>query len=67
MALTRLNMNIEEDLLKILDEYAASLHVNRSSALHVALSEFFNQRKTMDTLGKLLEVYQQADGNGKTT
>ena len=65
MSLVRLSMNMEEDLLKALDDYAASMHINRSAALHVALSEFFNQRKTMDTLGKLLEVYQQADGNGK--
>ena len=37
MAVTRLNMNIDSDLIARLDAYADQLHINRSAAMSVVL------------------------------
>ena len=56
MALKRINLNLEESLLEQLDEYAEAMHVNRSAALAVILSQHFMERKAVDTMGNLLEL-----------
>lgn len=50
MALKRVNLNLEEGLLGQLDDYAASMHVNRSAALAVALSQYFSEKRALTTL-----------------
>lgn len=59
MALVKLQANIDEALIKQVDEYAASLHVNRTSAVSVLLSTALNQVKSMDVLQELLTVYKE--------
>ncbi len=67
MALRRVNMNIDEELLTQLDDYANKLHISRSSALAVLLSQLFQSQKTMETMNNLLNAYneeKQKNGNG---
>lgn len=64
MALKRINMNLEEDLLQTLDDYAKSMHVNRSAAVSMLLSQVFYEKKAVATIGDLLEVYR-AEQNAK--
>lgn len=59
MAVTRLNMNIDSDLIARLDSYAEQLHINRSAAMSVVLSTFFQQQDTMKMLGKLTDIYDK--------
>lgn len=56
MALKRINLNMEEDLLETLDSYAESLHVNRSAALAVVLSQFFMEQKAISAIDRLTEL-----------
>lgn len=60
-------MNIDEELLTQLDDYANKLHISRSSALAVLLSQLFQSQKTMDIMNNLLNAYneeKQKNGNG---
>lgn len=57
MALTRLHMNLDTELLARLDSYAEQLHINRSAAMAVILSTYFQQQDTMAMLGKLTDIY----------
>ena len=60
-------MNIDEELLTQLDDYANKLHISRSSALAVLLSQLFQSQKTMETMNNLLNAYneeKQKNGNG---
>lgn len=59
MALKRLNLNLDEDLIASIDDYASSMHVNRSAAISMLLSQYFLGQKTMATLGDLVEVYKE--------
>lgn len=59
-------MNIDEELLTQLDDYANKLHISRSSALAVLLSQLFQSQKTMETMNNLLNAYneeKQKNGN----
>lgn len=56
MALKRINMNLEEDLLENLDKFAESLHINRSAAISVALSQFFMEQKAIGVMDKLTDL-----------
>lgn len=60
-------MNIDEELLTQLDDYANKLHISRSSALAVLLSQLFQSQKTMETMNNLLNAYNEKkkkNGNG---
>lgn len=56
MALKRINLNFDEELLAQLDEYASSMYVSRSAALSMLLSNFFLERKAVNTMDKMMEV-----------
>ena len=53
MAIKRLNLNLDLELVKDLDDYAAKLHINRSAACSAALSQFFTQLKAIDALNSI--------------
>ena len=57
MALRRVNMNIDEELLTQLDDYASKMHISRSSALSVLLSQMFQSQKAMQTMSDLVVAY----------
>lgn len=58
MALKRINLNLDENLLVELDNYAQSLHVSRSSALSVILSQWFMQQKSMTLASDLVQIFR---------
>lgn len=58
MALIRLAVNIDNALMKQIDEYAASLHITRTAAVAVLLSTALQAQKNMNTLEELMKVYK---------
>ena len=56
MALKRINLNLDEELLAQLDAYASSMYVSRSAALSMFLSNFFMERKAVNTMDKMIDV-----------
>ena len=67
MAMRRINLNMEEDLLATLDSYAESLHVNRSAALAVVLSQFFMEQKAISAIDRLTELLKSGQLSAGTT
>lgn len=58
MALQKLVCNVDEGLLKQVDEYAASLHITRTAAVAVLLSTALQAQKSMNTLDELMQAYK---------
>ena len=58
MALQKLVCNIDDALMKQLDEYAASLHITRTAAVAVLLSTALQAQKSMNTLEELMKAYK---------
>ena len=58
MAMKRVNMNLDTDLLKTLDDYAREMHVSRSALVSLLLSQYFYEKKAVATLGDFLEVFK---------
>ena len=48
----RLNINVAQDLIDKVDEYARSMNINRTSAVAVLLSTALNNQKAMNDLGE---------------
>lgn len=59
MALKRINLNLDEELLQQLDDYANKMHISRSSALSVLLSQIFTGQQTLETMNKLMTAYNE--------
>lgn len=59
MALKRINLNLDEELLQQLDDYANKMHISRSSALSVLLSQIFTGQQTLETMNKLMNAYNE--------
>lgn len=59
MALKRINLNLDEELLQQLDDYANKMHISRSSALSVFLSQIFTGQQTLETMNKLMTAYNE--------
>lgn len=64
MALKRINLNLDEELLQQLDDYANKMHISRSSALSVLLSQFFQNQKAMQTMNDMIAVYNAEKDKG---
>lgn len=59
----KLVCNIDSDLLALVDEYAASLHINRTAAVSVLLSTVLKQDKMMRDLSRMMDIVDgQKDG-----
>lgn len=63
MALKRINLNLDEELLKHLDVYANQMHITRSAAISVLLSQLFQGQQTIETMNKLLFAYNEEKAN----
>lgn len=61
MALRKLIVNMDEDLIAKIDEYAAKLHINRTAAFSVIASQFIDQQNTMNAMQQLIEMTQKQD------
>lgn len=70
MALERLQINIEGELLKQVDDYAALLHITRTAAVSVLLSRALQAEKLTDSLSAMMDAYKaeraakEAQGGG---
>ncbi len=64
---TKLHISMNEELLKLVDEYADELYTSRSGVISQALVQFFNQQqatKALRQLVPLLHNIEQAAKNG---
>lgn len=59
MALKRINLNLDDELLQQLDDYANKMHISRSSALSVLLSQIFTGQQTLETMNKFMTAYNE--------
>ena len=62
MALQKVQMNLDEQLIKQVDEYAATLHVNRTAAVSVLLSRALQADKLAADLSDLMDAYRVQSG-----
>ncbi len=62
MALQKVQMNLDEQLIKQVDEYAATLHVNRTAAVSVLLSRALQADKLAADLSELMDAYRVQSG-----
>ena len=70
MALQKLVCNVDEMLLKQVDEYADLLHITRTAAVSVLLSRALQAEKLTDSLSAMMDAYKaeraakEAQGGG---
>lgn len=64
MALMRLNFNMDESLVLQIDEYAKQMHINRSAAIAVLVSQSLQGLKVGDALAELSTQFKQAQAAG---
>lgn len=57
MALRKLVLNLDENLVTQLDIYATEKHVNRTAAIAFLLTSALEQKQAINTLDELLRVY----------
>jgi len=63
MALKRLVVQIEETLFNDIENYAKDMHLNRTAAVSVLLTNSLKTEKGMATLTELLKVYNEQKDN----
>lgn len=56
MALKRINLNLEEELVEKIDDYARKMYVNRTNAFTIIASQFFEQREAMAIIQQVVEL-----------
>ena len=59
MALRRIVMNLDEDLVKKIDSYAERLHINRTAAASVLLSSAAETQEFLTHFPELMTAYQE--------
>lgn len=57
MALERLQINVDSELLKQVDNYAEMLHITRTAAVSVLLSRALQSEKLTDAFVGLMDAY----------
>lgn len=57
MALKRIAMNLDEELVKKIDSYAEKLHINRTAAASVLLSSAAETQEFMTHFPELMQAY----------
>lgn len=57
--------NCPVNLVKELDAYANAMNVNRTSAMCFLISQALNAQKSMEDLGKLVELVQEEQMKSK--
>lgn len=58
MSLKKLAVNVDEILIEKIDTYAKSMHINRTSAVAVLLTQALDVKENMETFKKMVEVYE---------
>lgn len=59
MSLKRVGFQLEEELIKKIDDYAKGMHVNRTAGLSIIVSQFFLQQETLNTLKIISEQMEK--------
>lgn len=62
----RLNINMDEELVKKVDEAAKKMYVSRSAYISFAVSQKLKSDVAMDNLPKIIEVMNEAIHLDKT-
>lgn len=57
MALLKVQMNLDENLMKQVDAYAELFHINRTAAVSVLLSRALQADSLADSLNQLIAIY----------
>ena len=65
----RINVSMNEELLKLVDEYADELYTSRSGVISQSLVQFFNQQQATKALRELVPLLHSIsrsikDGSG---
>ena len=55
MAVKRITLNLDEMLVQQIDEYAEKLHINRTAAISVLVSQSLETKQGIDVLAALIE------------
>lgn len=55
---TRVNINLDSELVRQLDERADELHINRSACVGVILSEYFERSRQLEMMPQVLAAMQ---------
>lgn len=55
----RLTCNLSADLMTRVDEYAERMHINRTSAVAVLLTQALDNMQTVKTMDELLKAYNE--------
>lgn len=55
----RFGMNMPEELMKQLDDYADRMNISKSSAVCVLLSQALDSQKAMNDLGEFLRLVRE--------
>jgi metal-responsive CopG/Arc/MetJ family transcriptional regulator len=64
MATKRINLNMPEELLEQLDEFAEKNYLTRTSAMIVLLSDGMNYRRAFEEMPRILNVFDEAKKQG---
>ena len=59
----RVNINMDEELVKKVDEVAKKMYVSRSSYIAFAVSQKIQTDETLANMPKLLDTYQELKKN----
>lgn len=59
----KISFNISSDLLSKIDNYAESLHINRTSAMSVLMSQALVQNEGIDALKTMSDLMAKMDVN----
>lgn len=62
MSLKKLAVNVDEILIEKINMYAKSMHINRTSAVAVLLTQALDVKENMETFKKMVEVYENKWG-----
>ena len=54
--MTRINLNLDNDLLKRIDNYAKKRGINRTAAISVLCGEYLEQKETVEIMGKAVDL-----------
>lgn len=60
--LKKVQMNLEEDLIAQIDEYAKALHISRTAAVSVLVSRALQDEQLKDQMPVFVQALQQLQG-----
>lgn len=64
MAKIRINMNFEEDVLRMIDDEAKRMGVNRTSCVTFIVSNYIQQRKALEATDELKKIFSTLESKG---